>query len=146
LEEGQALVLSRVYSLAWAPRNSLSHILARAARLLREREPRPRLLFTYLNPNVGFDGASYKAANWSLYGCEQGTRYAYLDQEYITDRELTARFGTSDAEVLAAALPGRIEFSAMPLRPLEMYAYPLDHRLRRQLSGSELQKWVRPWA
>jgi hypothetical protein len=146
LEEGQALVLSRVHAFAWIPRNSLSHILARTVRLLRERLPRPRLVFTYLNPNVGFDGASYKAANWFLYGREQGTRYAYLNQDYITDRELTARFGTSQADSLAAVLPGRIEFSSMPLRPLEMYAHPLDHQLRRRLSGGEPQEWVRPWA
>ncbi len=144
--ESDALVLSRVYATAWAPRNSLSRMLAAAVRLLRNSESPPRILLTYLNPGIGFDGASYKAANWSLIGSEHGTRYAYLDESYITDRELTRSYGTSDAATLKRLLGSRVAFSLMPLQPLEMYALALNGWLRRELAGSSSRTWMRPWA
>jgi hypothetical protein len=145
-DPAHVLVLSRVYAAGWAPRNSLSRLLALAARWLRDREPSARLLLTYLNPNVGFDGASYKAANWRFYGRETGTRYAYLDAAYVTDRELTYRFGTSDAGALQRLLGDRIAFSRMRLEPLELYAFALDPRLRHTLVDSSPREWSRPWA
>lgn len=141
-----ARVLSRVYTAAWAPRNSLSRLLALAARELRVRDPGLGLLFTYLNPGIGFDGASYKAANWQLFGRELGTRYAYLDADYVTDRELTRRFGSSDAATLERMLGGRIGFSRMPLPPLDLYAFALDSRLNADLGSTHgLRTWRRPW-
>jgi hypothetical protein len=140
-----ALVLSRAYTTAWAPRNSLSRVLALAARELRARDPGLCLLLTYLNPGAGFDGASYKAANWCLYGREHGTRYAYLDESYVTDRELTRRFGTSDATALRLSLADRIAFSRMALQPLELFALALRPRLRRALALAPQREWMRPW-
>lgn len=144
--EPEALVLSRVYATAWAPRNSLSRMLADAVRLLRDSDSAPRILLTYLNPGIGFDGASYKAANWFLFGREHGTRYAYLDESYITDRELTSSYGTSDATTLKGLLGSRVAFSSMPLQPLEVYAFALNGRLRRDIAGSSPRRWMRPWA
>lgn len=146
VESASALVLSRAYSTAWAPRNSLSRMLALAARELRARDPRLGLLLTYLNPGVGFDGASYKAANWSLFGFEHGTRYAYLDESYVTDRELTRLFGTSDTTALQPLLGDRIAFSRMALEPLKLYAFALQPRLRRALAAAPRRDWLRPWA
>ena len=145
VEPGQALVLSRAYSTAWAPRNSLSRMLALAARELRYRDPRLAFLLTYLNPGMGFDGASYKAANWRLFGREHGTRYAYLDASYITDRELTRRFGTSEETALRLHLGERICFSRMALQPLELYAFALRPSQRRALAASARREWLRPW-
>lgn len=146
VDPSETLVLSRVYGVAWAPPNALSRLLALAGRWLRERKPRVRLLLTYLNPNLGFDGASYRAANWLLYGRETGTRYAYLDAAYITDRELTRRFGTSDVRTLGRLLGDRVAFSTMPLAPLELHAFPVDRRLRRTLAEGPPRRWSRPWA
>jgi hypothetical protein len=146
LRGGEALVLSRVFTPHWAPRNSLSRMLSQAAGLLRETTPRPRIVLTYLNPGIGFDGASYKAANWSLYGREYGTRYAYVEGTYITDRELTVRFGTSSSSALRRVLGSRISFSSMRLQPLEMYAYALDQRFRVELARTAVQDWNRPWS
>jgi len=141
-----ARVLSRVYTAAWAPRNSLSRLLALAARELRARDPELGLLLTYLNPGIGFDGASYKAANWQLFGRELATRYAYLDADYVTDRELTRRFGTSDAATLERILGSRIGFSRMPLPPLDLYAFALSSRLNADLGSAHgLRTWRRPW-
>lgn len=139
-------VLARAYAVGWAPRNSLSRLLSLAARRLRERDVGVGLMLTYLNPNLGFNGASYKAANWMLYGRETGTRYAYLDGRYITDRQLTQRFGTSDATELPRVLGERIAFSRMELEPLLVYGYALDPRLRGPHVRWSPREWPRPWA
>jgi hypothetical protein len=110
-------VVSRVFAFDWAPRNTISFMLART-----ERFCSARLLLTYLNPNMGFTGASYKSANWELVGFETGTRYAYLDGRYITDRQLA---------VLPEAELSRVEFSRMRLMPLEFYGRFLDRKTSR---------------
>jgi hypothetical protein len=141
----RALVLSRVYAATWAPRNSLSRLLSLAARRFRDRDPSLGLLLTYLNPGIGFDGASYKAANWQLLGREHGTRYAYLDESYVTDRVLTGQFGTSSETELRGLLGDRIVFSRMRLQPLDMYAFALHPRQRRVLAATPPRDWLRPW-
>jgi hypothetical protein len=146
LDAEEVLVLSRVYAAGWAPRNSLSRLLAQAGRRLREHTHELKLLLTYLNPNVGFDGASYKAANWTLYGRERQTRYAYLDASYATDRELTRRFGTSNAGELRRSLGRRVAFSRMPLTPLKIYGFALEPTLRETLERRRPCEWSRPWA
>lgn len=140
----QTMVLSRVFAFDWAPRNTLSFLMARLTRALRRSPKPPRLLVTYVNPSLGFTGASYRAANWVLWAREIGTRCAYLDGRYVTDRELARSFGTSNPEALAARLGDRIAFSEMALRPLDLYAYPLDGDLRTALEGGEPLKLPRP--
>jgi hypothetical protein len=117
----EAAVVSRVFAFDWAPRNVISYLLART-----QHSPAVggdvRVLVTYLNPNLGFTGASYRAANWLRVGLEAGTRYAYLNGNYITDRRL-------------ATLPPEerdgVEYSSMPLQPLHIYCRVLDRRLGR---------------
>jgi hypothetical protein len=144
VEPDRVAVLSRVFAFDWAPRNTLSFLMARAVRTLRNRAKPPRLLVTYLNPNVGFSGASYRAANWVLWARESGTRYAYLDGRYTSDRELLRRFGSTDADALDADRDGKLTFSKMPLRPLDLYAYPLDPRLRDRLVKCDPIELPRP--
>lgn len=120
----ETLVVSRVFAFDWAPRNAISHLLASVERRLREVRPEIRLLLTYLNPNLGFDGASYRAANWMLFGHEAGTRYGYLDDDYITDREI-ARLPDQDRR--------RVVYSLMPLAPLLLFGRLLRRRDRRRL-------------
>lgn len=146
VEAKHAPVLARVFSFDWAPRNTLSFLMARLARALRCRPDPPRLLLTYLNPNVGFSGASYRAANWVHWAREGGTRYAYLDGRYTTDRELQRRFGSATPETLHAGLGDRVSFSRMPLQPLDLYLYPLDSRLRKALGSAAPVELPRPVA
>src|SRR5437660_2531916 len=61
------LVVSRIYSFDWAPRNSTSFLLSSLTEWLRKNRPSVRMLMTYLNPNVGFNGASLRASNWTLF-------------------------------------------------------------------------------
>jgi hypothetical protein len=76
-----------------------------------------------VNPNLGFDGASYKAANWMLFGREAGTRYGYLGDDYITDREVARLSERERAEVV---------YSMMPLAPLTIFGRWLQRRDRRR--------------
>jgi len=119
---GEAAVISRVFAFDWAPRNTISYLLARAERYASREQGEIRMLLTYVNPNLGFTGASYKAANWLPLGCETGTRYAYLDKRYITDRRVCQ---------LARADRLRVEYSRMPLRPLVLLCRLLDKGLQR---------------
>jgi hypothetical protein len=116
----QLAVISRVFAFDWAPKNTISFLLSRVEKQLTDR----RLLLTYVNPNMGFTGASYRAANWTRVGIETGTRYAYLAERYITDRQHTALSPTEKRQV---------EYSRMPLRPLEFYGRVLDRSLSKFL-------------
>jgi hypothetical protein len=109
--EEDVRVVSRVFAFDWAPRNTISFLLARVKEFVKAR-----LLLTYVDPNLGFSGASYRAANWFYLGKETGTRYAYVAGRYVTERELLARRD----EAL------EVEYSRMPLLPLKLFAFTRD--------------------
>lgn len=119
-----ARVLSRVFAFEGTPKNSISYLLARAGE--RERRFDVRDYLTYVNPNLGFSGASYKASGWSVLGDEPGTTYRYLDGRYVTDRQLAVLFGKHDDLVYRALLGRRFGVSEMPLAPLLVFHRRLD--------------------
>jgi len=114
-----ARVLSRVFAFEGAPKNSISYMLSRAGR--EEKKLGVTDFVTYVNPNMGFTGSSYRASGWQVLGSEPGTMYRYLDGRYITDRELTARFGQRDDESLHYLLSHRFATSIMMLSPLLVF-------------------------
>ncbi|HKV34432.1 MAG TPA: hypothetical protein VJP89_08930 [Pyrinomonadaceae bacterium] len=116
----RARVLSRVFVFEGAPVNSISYLLSRAAQ--SERRLGASDWMTYVNPNMGFTGVSYLASGWYLLGDEPGTTYRYVDNRYITDRELANRFGSRDDESYAQLLGNRFAKSVMPLAPLLVFA------------------------
>lgn len=140
----QVLVLSRLFASPWAPRNTISHTLGRVRSWLREKRPDVRMLLTYLDPNAGFHGSVYRAANWSLFGIERKKRYLYLDGEYVTDRRMIREHGTADYQQLSSLLGKRIETSRTPLRPLELYVYYLDRRLQNRKGDERRREFVPP--
>lgn len=117
----QGAVISRVFAFDWAPQNIISYLLARTERSHLAVREDVRILLTYLNPNMGFTGASYRAANWMTVGHETGTRYAYLNGRYITDRQ---------ANALAPEVRPEVRYSRMPLLPLALLCRTLDKSLR----------------
>jgi hypothetical protein len=117
----EAAVISRVFVFDWAPRNVVSYLLARVKQAGAVKKD-VRMLLTYVNPNMGFTAASYKASNWQQLGVETGTRYAYLHGSYLTDRRLAS---------LPAPEKRAVEYSRMPLRPLILLGRFLDARLSR---------------
>jgi hypothetical protein len=126
-------VLSRVFAFDWVPSNTISFLLRRLVGRVRHANENVRVLLTYVNPNLGFTGASYRGSNWSKVAVETGTRYAYLDGDYVTDRELGRIFGTTDEGRLRARLGERLSYSRMPLQPLSIYAYAVDRHVGARL-------------
>lgn len=119
----QSRLVSRVFGFPAAPHNAISMLLGRVGRF--ERENGIRMLLTYVNPNLGFNGGSYRASNWTLAGEEPDTAYDYVDGDYITGRALRHRYGTTDPRRLAQILGSRYDRSNMPLRPLWVFAIAL---------------------
>jgi len=134
------LVVSRVFAFSAAPPNSISFFMSRARELLRRIEPNVSLLLTYLNPNVGFTGASYKADNWVLFGEENDTRYLYLDGNYKTDRFFWEQFGSSDFAILTRILGDRLTRSRSVLAPLQIFARSVS-RAGICPSGMTFEHW-----
>lgn len=116
---GSSRSISRVFAFEGAPHNCISYLLSRTAKAERRRGFTD--LVTYVNPNLGFSGSSYRASGWTLLGDEPGTSYRYLDRRYITDRELAARFGRHDDETYRRLLGPRFAMSIMPLAPLLVF-------------------------
>jgi hypothetical protein len=112
-------VISRVFAFELAPRNSISYLLGLAAQA--ERRHGATDLITYVNPNMGFTGSSYRASGWRLLGEEARIRYRYLDGRYVTDRVLSAAFGHHPDTTYQLLLGGRFALSAMPLAPLLIF-------------------------
>jgi hypothetical protein len=110
----------------------MSYLIRAAVERLRQHR-RALILVTYVNPNLGFTGATYRAANWTRLAREHGTHYSYVDSVYVTDRQLIARFGTADPFVLRERLGEQFQRSLMPLDPLDVYAFALEPTLRAQL-------------
>jgi hypothetical protein len=124
LLSSEAKVISRIFTFPRLPPNTASHFIGETIRWIRKRSPAVKLLLTYLNPNVGYQGTIYKATNWKGYAREHNTRYSYFDGNYVTDRFLQKRFGTAARERLGNVTT--LEFSKIDLYPLMVLAYPLS--------------------
>jgi hypothetical protein len=122
-------VVSRLFAFDWAPRNSVSYLLGQASKWIRDRWPEVGTLLTYVNPNLGFTGASYEASNWSEF-VEVPARYAYLDGNYITFRNLMS---------LPAGRRQAACYSQYQLAPLKIFRYQIRPRpgLHRETSKPE---------
>jgi hypothetical protein len=142
----QVMVLSRLFSFSWCPRNAMSHTLGLTFSWVRQHRPGVRMLLTYLDPNLGFRGTIYRATNWILFGRENKKRYLYLDGDYVTDRRMIKEYGTADLEKLEALLGSRIASSREPLRQLELYAYFLDPKDRAKHSQGFAHVFIPPHA
>jgi hypothetical protein len=129
-----SVLLSRVYSFRWAPKNGFSYACRRALPLVRAAFPEAEVLLTQHDPNPGFTAASYRAANWTSLGSGRETVYHYLAGQYITDRELAQRFD-SDSPSGPEARSQRHTRSHRPLLPHELWAFPLTAPARRHLQS-----------
>lgn len=123
LSSGQimpALILSRVFAFPVAPRNAFSFLMSKVRQWLIDAYPEVEVLLTYVNPNIGFSGASYKADNWKLIGEEHGTRYLYLEGNYKTDRFLHSHF-RKPIDVLLSSPGFHVSSSKHILQPLKIF-------------------------
>jgi hypothetical protein len=115
----RARVVSRVFAFEGAPENTISYLLSRAGRA--ECRLGVSDLVTYVNPNMGFTGISYRASAWRLLGHEAGTSYRYLDNRYVTDRVLASEFGRHEDQIYRRMLGERFAVSKMHLAPLVVF-------------------------
>jgi hypothetical protein len=92
--------VSRVYSIDVAPANSISFLLAKVRNFFRQGVGDAELLITAVDPNLGFTGSSYRAANWHRWMSIQARPYLYVDRLYTSPRQLRQRFGTADLAVV----------------------------------------------
>ncbi|MFG1813189.1 hypothetical protein ACGFIF_05420 [Kribbella sp. NPDC049174] len=140
---GAAWDVSRVYSFDVAPPNAISFLLAKVRQVIRREIPSVQVLTTAVDPNLGFVGASYRAANWQQWMSIEPRPYLYVDGVYASPRQLRTRFGGANLTELRAAYPhGRFEQSRAKLLDSVIYccrirgeteAVPLvdQRRLRR---------------
>ncbi len=99
--------ISRVYSRNGAPPNAISYLLSRVRATLRRGDHDVELLITAVDPNLGFLGTSYRAANWQQWLTVQARPYLYYERRYISPRQLRQEFGTSNLTELQLKNPGR---------------------------------------
>ncbi|WP_406056148.1 hypothetical protein [Kribbella sp. NBC_00889] len=110
--QGATWDVSRVYSFDVAPANAISYLLARVRQVIRTEIPGAQLLTTAVDPNLGFTGASYRAANWQQWMSIEARPYLYIDGVYVSPRQLRARFGGANLAELSRAYPdGKFERS-----------------------------------
>lgn len=99
--------VSRVYSFDVAPPNAISFLLSRVRSSLGRSTRTVDLLVTAVDPNLGFTGSSYRAANWQQWMTIQPRPYLYHDRRYASPRQLRQRFGTSSLGELKVRHPGQ---------------------------------------
>jgi len=120
-----------VYSFDVAPTNSISYLLSKVRARIRENPPeisaRPlvsesragstsaELLVTAVDPNLGFTGSSYRAANWQHWMSVQARPYVYHRRVYTSPRQLRTTFKTANLQALRQVEPGAFEISRAPL-------------------------------
>jgi hypothetical protein len=126
------LVLSRFFAFRWAPKNIFSHFHGKL-RLQLMKEFDTKLMFSFINPNLGFNASSHKGAHWTVFAREWGTRYMYLDGRYRTMRFFVKNYGMSDPAKLKERLGCSFVVSTMDLHPMELFAIPLQRRARKAI-------------
>jgi hypothetical protein len=107
--------VSRVYSFDLAPPNAISYLLSRARNEIRKVAPEVQLLMTAVDPNLGFHGSSYGAANWHCWMTIGPRPYLYFDGRYVSPRQLRSRFQTANPVELRSEFGNRFQQSRMPL-------------------------------
>jgi hypothetical protein len=125
-------VFSRFFAFRWAPKNTFSHFWGKLRRQMIEKHD-AKLMFSFINPNVGFNACSHKAAQWVDFAHEEGTHYMYLDGRYRTMRFFVENYGMSDADKLKESLGNSFKVSTMDLRPMLILAFPLRRRARKAI-------------
>ena len=132
LEGNKVRTVSRIYSFDWVPKNFASYMIGKAIRAIKNHQPDIKMLITYLNPNLKFNGTIYKASNWNLFAKEEIQKYAYLDSNYITLRALQEDYDMTDLDLLQDKLRDRLTFSLQALEPLQIFGYITDKRSRQK--------------
>ena len=132
VDPGSVLVLSRFFAFRWAPENTFSYFHRRLRlRLIMDYDT--KLMFSFINPNLGFNASSHRGAHWTLFAREEGTCYMYLNERYRTMRFFVENHGTSDAGELRRKLGASFDISTLALHPMSLLAIPIQRRARQAI-------------
>jgi hypothetical protein len=107
--------VSRLYSVDNAPRNAISMLLSRVRTYMRHTRFSADLLVTAVDPNLGFTGCSYRAANWQQWMTVRARPYLYENGRYVSLRQLRERYGTASFVDLRAQDRRRFQKSKVRL-------------------------------
>jgi hypothetical protein len=119
---GAAWDVSRVYSFDVAPVNAISFLLSKVRQVIRREIPSVQLLTTAVDPNLGFIGSSYRAANWQQWMSIEARPYLYVDGIYASPRQLRTRYGGANLTELRRTHTGtRFEQSRAKLLDSVIY-------------------------
>lgn len=125
-EKEKVLQISRIYAFQWAPRNIISFLLGRVSRWVKQNLPRISIFLTYVNPNIGFSGSSYRASNWDFF-LQKEPVYSYLNGDYVPYRAL---------HTLPLAVRHYLTHSHYQMEPLKLLKYDLTARSTRAGTGA----------
>jgi hypothetical protein len=115
IQPERALDVSRVYSVDSAPPNAISTLLSKVRLYFRTTMPSVELLITAVDPNLGFTGSSYRAANWQQWMTVEARPYLYDNGRYVSPRQLREQYGSASLVQLQREYPGRFEQSRVKL-------------------------------
>ncbi len=121
ISQERVLDISRVYAVDSAPPNSISTLLSQVRSWVRRNETSVELLTTAVDCNLGFTGASYRAANWQAWITIKARPYLYENHRHVTPRQLRERYGTSGFDELNAKFPGKFQRSKSKLLDSVIY-------------------------
>ena len=88
------------------------------------------LLVTAVDPNLGFTGCSYRAANWQQWMTVKARPYFYENGCYVSPRQLRERYGTASLIELKAKFPERFQQSRVRLLDSMIYCCSLNGETR----------------
>ncbi len=107
--------VSRVYSFDVAPSNAISFLLSKVRNEMRAPGSGCDLLTTAVDPNLGFSGSSYLAANWQRWMTISPRPYIYVDGRYMTPRQLKSTYGSTNLVTVRSQHGVTVEHSRAPL-------------------------------
>jgi hypothetical protein len=113
--------ISRMYSVDSAPHNAISTLLSKVRTHIRHNMSCAELLITAVDPNLGFRGSSYRAANWQQWMTVKPRPYLYEDGCYVSPRQLREQYGTASLLDLQAKYLGRFQQSRTRLLDTMIY-------------------------
>lgn len=131
--------VSRVFSFDLAPQNAISYLLGKLRNRFRTGTEGVKLLATAVDPNLGFSGASYRAANWEAWMTVQARPYLYVNHRYASPRQLRGLYGTTNPAELQERFGRKFEQSRAKLLDSSIFCVrvrgetetvPLDDRRR----------------
>jgi hypothetical protein len=114
--------ITRLYSIDGAPANAISSLLSKVRTYFRRNMWSADLLVTAVDPNLGFAGWSYRAANWQQWMTVRARPYLYEKDHYVSPRQLREQFGTANLLELQVKYPGLFQRSTVMLLDSMIFA------------------------